>query len=211
MLKSEFDNLFQNLTSISINDLSNLQEHTLLVGETQEGDVFHVYLRDNKLNRVIYNERTAVTSDYQLVSGEMLNPMQVVPLKGKVFPNLCDPDFCRQLAIRSVYIPFEECPVFDADEDHRYTSFHAKTHYTLGPPADSDVISMAEAGRVFLKTLSGGNVYLQNNNTDELEVWFTSKHTTASMSKEPRIRYKNTILNFSRVEKLPAPSSYNKA
>lgn len=209
MLLSEFKQLHFNLSDVSVEDLSSHNERTLLLGETKDGEVFHVYLRDNKINRVIYSEDKVRTSDWSHASEVMLSYMFCVPIGGKVFPQHSDPEFCRQLAIRSVYIPFTEFEQPTEEESHKV--YKAKTHYTLGPPADADCVTMEASGRVFMKALGDGQVYLHNNNTQELEVWFYNKHTYAGMSDEPRIKYRKSILNFLRIQHLPAPSSYNKA
>jgi len=200
MLQSEFDQLHMNLSDVSVDDLSSHNERTLLLGETKDGDVFHVYLRDNKINRVIYSEDKAHTSDWSHASDVMLSYMFCVPIGGKVFPQFCDPEFCRQLAIRSIYISFDKFE--HPTEDQHYAVYKAKTHYTLGPPADADCITMEESGRVFMKSLGDGEVYLHNNETQQLERWFYNKHTYASMTDEPRIKYRKSILNFLRVEKV---------
>ena len=209
MLQSEFENLYQNMLSISIDELGNASDRTLLLGETKEGEVFHVYLRDNRINRVRYNPECP--QHYSHVAETMLASAFLVPAGGKVFAEFCDVDFCRQLVLRSIYIPFAEDPQFNRDENHVYNTFHAKTHYTLTPPDTADIIDLKGSDWAFMKALGDGNVHLWNNKLERLEMWYYNKNTSSTMSVQPRIRHKNSLLNFARVEKLPAPSSYNKA
>jgi hypothetical protein len=90
--------------TVSVDDLTDKSDRTLIFGYTCERNTFHVYLKDGKLHLVLYRnpgaERVLVKMDCQ-----RLNAATCVPDK-RVYPEDCDLEFCRLLTRAGVTIPF---------------------------------------------------------------------------------------------------------
>lgn len=105
MNQSEFEKL-QNLhacpETVSIHELKNKSERTLLFGYTNNRDTFHVYVDGLKLHKVIYNHQNEIIF-YE--TGEELKLITIVPDK-RLYPEACDFEFCSLLKTKSVSLPF---------------------------------------------------------------------------------------------------------
>ena len=89
--------------TISVNDLSELNEKTLLFGYMTNRDTFHVYLRNGLLHKVIYSYNSDEAHTYE--SGKTLNLEGITPNK-RLYPEKCDLEFCSLLTKAGVYLPF---------------------------------------------------------------------------------------------------------
>ena len=102
MYKEEYEILQQidkDISLITINNLINKLDRTLLYGYTCERDTWHVYIEDNKIYKVIYN------SNKEPEEHEVLNDFEYVPDK-RLYPECCDYEFCRLLKERGAHLPF---------------------------------------------------------------------------------------------------------
>jgi hypothetical protein len=94
-------------------------DRTLLYGYTCERDTFHVYLKNNEIFVVIYD------NDY---SGSIPKPrnMRRVTVKSnrdyvpdkRLYPERCDYDFCKLLKEKGVHLPFTNWS--EPPDDPRY-------------------------------------------------------------------------------------------
>ena len=92
---------------ISAKDLLNTKDRTLLYGYTCARETFHVYLKNNEIHTVMYN------NDY---SGDYTKPknMRELAIKSnygyvpdkRLYPEACDYEFCRLLKENGIYLPF---------------------------------------------------------------------------------------------------------
>lgn len=103
---------------INTKDLLNAKDRTLLYGYTCTRETFHVYLKNNEIHTVIYN------NDY---SGDCTKPkdMRELAIKSnydyvpdkRLYPETCDYEFCNLLKERGIRLPFtgfnEERPLRD--------------------------------------------------------------------------------------------------
>jgi len=84
---------------ITIDDLINKTNRTLLYGYTCERDTWHVYIKDNKIFAVIYKY------------GESPKEMNIfsnycyIPDK-RLYPETCDYEFCKLLKDKEIDLPF---------------------------------------------------------------------------------------------------------
>lgn len=126
MLQSEFFSLNIGLLSISVKDLCDMRDGTLIVGRTRVDRVHHLYLKNGLLNRIIYNPNDI--KDFSYYNSDTMSPSFMLPTEnGVVFPQYCDFEFCRQLRIRNIDIPFETGLVFSSAAT-TYSRFHAPTN-----------------------------------------------------------------------------------
>lgn len=88
---------------VSLKDIANKKDRTLLYGYTCERDTFHVYIRHGELHRIVYNreDHKPLAHDH----GESLKLDSIVPDK-KLYPEACDFDFCALLVKSGVNLPF---------------------------------------------------------------------------------------------------------
>lgn len=92
---------------ISVKDLLNTKDRTLLYGYTCARETFHVYLKNNEIHTVMYN------NDY---SGDYKKPkdMRELTIKSnydyvpdkRLYPEACDYEFCKLLKERGINLPF---------------------------------------------------------------------------------------------------------
>lgn len=88
--------------TISVAEISNLEDRTLLYGYTCARDTFHVYLKNNELHKVIYSHQKEILLHHQ---GTTLDLDGIVPDK-RLYPEACDFEFCSLLVVKGVNLPF---------------------------------------------------------------------------------------------------------
>jgi hypothetical protein len=95
------------LVSISVEQLSDRRDRTLLLGYTVNRDTFHVYLQDGLLCRHVYSSVFPDRSiaGYENEAGAELVVQELVPNK-RVYPQYCDPEFVGLLRQAGVTVPF---------------------------------------------------------------------------------------------------------
>jgi hypothetical protein len=96
-------------TMITWDATPSLHERTLLCGVTTQREVFHVYLKDRLIHRLIYRSDTDQVIDYAAYPA--WNANRLVPEGGMVHPEYTSGAFARELAARNV--EFEFGPYFD--------------------------------------------------------------------------------------------------
>lgn len=193
----DFQQIEENLVTITPDDVAGLGDRTLLMGVQGSGSILHIYLLDNQIHRMIYN---ADDSDYSYTSYTSILPQLCVPQGGKVWPERSDFDFCRALKVRATYLNFEEFN-HDVPSIRIGKGFYGRILKDFVQPDTSDIKSMEEAGRYYMRSLGEGLVLLSNNETKEQEVWMFNKHIGNREQGYPRIAYRNSILNFMRLHK----------
>lgn len=92
---------------IGVSDLLNNKNRTLLYGYTCSRETFHVYLKNNEIHTVMYN------NDY---SGNYTKPkdMRELAIKSnydyvpdkRLYPETCDYEFCKLLKEKGINLPF---------------------------------------------------------------------------------------------------------
>lgn len=90
------------LPPLTIKNLRNKSERTLLFGYTCERETFHVYIRDGRIYTVRYEgwKDNPTPKEVTVKTDE-----DYVPDK-RVYPTRSDYEFCRLLRTRDVYIAF---------------------------------------------------------------------------------------------------------
>ena len=94
---------------LTIRELLNKDERTLLYGYTCSRKTFHVYLKNGKITVVKYNNNytNGVENVYpeNMKEIEITNNCDFVPDK-RLYPEACDYEFCVLLKRRGVNLPF---------------------------------------------------------------------------------------------------------
>ena len=111
---------------ISVNDLHNKKDRTLIYGYTCERNTFHVYLKDMQIHTVAYN--TDYSGDKpkvkNMVEFAIKSNHDYVPDK-RLYPECCDYEFCKLLKERNVrFLPFT---TFDTDRHIDESDFYGFT------------------------------------------------------------------------------------
>jgi hypothetical protein len=104
MYKEEYEMLEkidETCTLVTSKDLINTLDRTLLYGYTCDRDTWHVYLQDNKIHTIVYNNR----EDEEPRELSVVDNEQYVPNK-RLYPECCDYEFCRILKDKGVFLPF---------------------------------------------------------------------------------------------------------
>lgn len=84
---------------ITISDLKNTTDRTLIYGYTCERDTWHVYIHKNHIYTVIYKYKE---SPEQI---EIKDNYYYVPDK-RLYPECCDYEFCKLLKEKGIDLPF---------------------------------------------------------------------------------------------------------
>lgn len=121
MNQEEFESLIEKSVlpnSISVNDLENQSDRTLIYGYTLDRYTFHVYLLNKLFYLYIYDfERKTVRT----LPGEgNIDIDRCTPSK-RAYPEACDAEFCRLVIKNGGHIPFT---VFNPDREPK--QFHGE-------------------------------------------------------------------------------------
>lgn len=101
---------------ITIDDLKDKSERTLLYGYTTDRTTWHVYLLDGRITLAVYKYNEAPTC----IDNDTWVPSTLVPNK-RLYPECCDFEFCCLLKSRGVYLPFTTW------QDREPKQFYGKT------------------------------------------------------------------------------------
>jgi hypothetical protein len=95
----ELDSIWKANKIITVGDLKNKQDRTLLYGYTCNRDTWHVYLELNEIICVIYEfgKKTKLV--------EIISNNDFVPDK-RLYPARCDFEFCSILKSLGIVLPF---------------------------------------------------------------------------------------------------------
>lgn len=87
--------------------LRNQEDRTLLYGYTCERLTWHVYLKDGVIHTITYNQtfENEGVNAHQITEIDIKDNKDYVPNK-RVYPALCDFEFCMLLRQNGVDIPF---------------------------------------------------------------------------------------------------------
>lgn len=108
MTLEEFEYLKNIDELINVKDLaSNTKDRTLLCGCTCAGKTFHVYLKNNEIHAVVYNNDYIgdCTKPRDMKELVIKSNYDYVPDK-RLYPEACDYEFCRLLKERGISLPF---------------------------------------------------------------------------------------------------------
>lgn len=119
MTKEEFESLTNRNSNaiISVDDLKNKENRTLIYGYTLDRSTHHVYLKDGRIYCCVYDD--------DIIKREVVWNDDYVPDK-RIYPARSDYEFCLLLKLAGVYLPFTnfnemEIDVYkDEDEDEEY-------------------------------------------------------------------------------------------
>lgn len=134
MNEAEYEQL-SNITKhpllLHISELADQSDRTLLYGYNLDGaGTVHVYVKDCKLNILIYNHDQHIMFER---CGSELKIEDMIPSK-RAFPERCDYHFCELVMEYGFKIPFT---TFQKDVEP--AQYYGKTLYTLNPTPD-DVV-----------------------------------------------------------------------
>ena len=92
---------------INAKDLLNNKDRTLLYGYTCTRETFHVYLKNNEIYTVMYNNDYSVdrTKPKDMRELAIKSNYDYVPDK-RLYPETCDYEFCKLLKERDISLPF---------------------------------------------------------------------------------------------------------
>jgi len=99
---------------ITIKDLENKSDRTLIYGYTCDRDTFHVYIKYEHIFVIIYNYELVENKEY------IIDNSDYTPNK-RLYPSACDYEFCDKLYNASEYMSFTN---FDHDREHKI--YHGK-------------------------------------------------------------------------------------
>lgn len=113
---------------ISVDDLFDKSNRTLLYGYTCERDTWHVYLKDGVITTLLYskyndnddfeNEHVIDGETYKYVVVDVGANSDYVPDK-RIYPNACDFEFCKLILENGGHLPFTGVAV-DGVETKQY-------------------------------------------------------------------------------------------
>lgn len=98
---------------ISVDNLTNKQDRTLIWGYTPEGDSFHVYLKDKKIHLYVY---TYVEKKILKFNSDRELAVDILIPRGRVYPEASDYEFCKKLLDMGAHIPFT---IFDGSREEK--------------------------------------------------------------------------------------------
>lgn len=88
---------------ITIDDLDNQSERTLLYGYDCDRNTWHTYIQNGEIKTVIYG----YDSEYKdfIENRLVISNEDYIPNK-RLYPSACDYEFCKLLKIKGSYLPF---------------------------------------------------------------------------------------------------------
>lgn len=91
---------------VSVDDLTNKRDRTLLWGYTPDRASHHVYLKDGEIHILVYNRFDGLEV-LRHKSGHEIDVKDdgLIPSK-RLYPEACDAEFCRILKERGFHLPF---------------------------------------------------------------------------------------------------------
>lgn len=96
---------------VTINDLTDKSDRTLLFGYDCDRVTFHIYIKDEEIHNVYYGGYNADKIEkFLAVTNE-----DYIPDK-RLYPNCCDYEFCSLLTSRKIYLPFT---TYDSKRDKK--------------------------------------------------------------------------------------------
>jgi hypothetical protein len=119
LTKESFSKIYEEKTnsSISIDELLDKSNRTLIYGYNCDRDTFHAFIYNGKMYSCYYKYSTYMKEDYiineisvipkteQCSFKELFNKYHSVPNK-RVYPESCDEEFCNLLMRKDIEIPF---------------------------------------------------------------------------------------------------------
>lgn len=84
---------------ISVDDLLQKSDRTLLYGFTCERHTWHVYLKEKQIYTVVYKYQES-PREVKVETNEQFAPDK------RLYPERCDYEFCKLLKEQGVYLPF---------------------------------------------------------------------------------------------------------
>jgi len=101
---------------ISVTDLIDRRDRTLIYGYTLDRYTFHVYLKGGKIHRYIYSEYVNVEGYDEYICGAGLPVKSVIPDK-RIYPAKSDYEFCKILMKGGEFLSFT---TFENENDDQY-------------------------------------------------------------------------------------------
>ena len=107
MNRKEYNDINKIDNLISVEDLSNVKDRTLLYGYTFTRDIFHVYLKNGNIHAVIYDTIYGYLMSHpiNMLELDIKSNYDYVPDK-RLYPEACDYEFCKLLKERNIDLPF---------------------------------------------------------------------------------------------------------
>jgi hypothetical protein len=105
---SHLETIGSAIESVSIADLDNLTNRTLLYGYTCKRETWHVFLFEREIHRLVYDETETpdrpviVTRDHAVT---WRRSKDLIPDK-RLYSEACDFEFCALLKKRGLILPF---------------------------------------------------------------------------------------------------------
>lgn len=110
---------------ISVENLCNIKDRTLLYGYNYYRTIFHVYLKNRIIHTVlyktIYSDLYLTIKPINMIEISVMSNYDYVPNK-RLYPEACDYEFCKLLKERNIILPFT---IFDNKRD--MTDFYGFT------------------------------------------------------------------------------------
>lgn len=108
MEKEEFEKLSEIKKSedlITVKDLVNKQDRTLLYGYTCSRETFHVYLKNLEIHTIIYQMDYLTHKPINMREILVEDNYKYIPDK-RLYPETCDYEFLKLLKANGEYLPF---------------------------------------------------------------------------------------------------------
>ena len=101
---------------LTVDDLNNKQNRTLLYGYTCNRETWHVYLKDEVIYTVMYGgyDNIDISEVYVKTNNDY------IPNK-RLYPECCDYEFCKLLKEYEVFIPFTTY-----NKEREYSQYYGK-------------------------------------------------------------------------------------
>lgn len=95
------------VNAISVGDLHDTKDRTLLYGYTVERHTWHVFLYSREIHRYIYDEEMPDKPVFKLRDHAVTwrQASDLIP-SSRAYPEACDYEFCSLLKKKGLFIPF---------------------------------------------------------------------------------------------------------
>lgn len=126
MKKTDYEEVLKTASpnpTISVKELRNKEDRTLLWGYTLERHSHHVYLKDGEIHVVEYTGEDQSKPDFVLFRHLSDEAMEIegshlIPGK-RLYPEACDVEFCKLLRLKGFSLPFTTW-----DDNRQQRQFH---------------------------------------------------------------------------------------
>lgn len=115
---------------LTVDDLINKEDRTLLYGYTCDRETWHVYLKDEKIYTIKYQANYVMKCPVHIEEIPVCDNSDYIPNK-RLYPSACDYEFCMRLKERGYELPFT------SQDDRKKAQYYGYTLKDIIPACTS--------------------------------------------------------------------------